>query len=330
MSSQKLEMMMRFFCILFLFTSTFSYSENINVEYNIPMYLGTDKYNDFSVVVDYKVVNGAVDIKSNNEFKFPGKEFLSKTISNFKNKEMFYDFINKNRKQKYSDEMFSLIYRNSSWLRESNSILLEGYSQIGDFVFYVLSVEGSNKVISLEKTKHGYQFPDVNENKYSYIIPLYALIKKHDNNFKNNNINKDFKRNCIVKKIENSCNLFLIANVEVYENEIKSELLMNFFDDARGLQGDDSIDKLFSSDFLSHNKASYLSNLLTLNPMLSIELSNSIIFYFGHVNSEGIKISKIVKFKKENNNIYITDSNRFNLVDSTISDSDFIHSLLNK
>ncbi|MCG3863568.1 MULTISPECIES: hypothetical protein [unclassified Photobacterium] len=197
-------------------------------------------------------------------------------------------------------------------------------------MFYVLSVEGSNKVISLEKTKHGYQFPDVNENKYSYIVPLYALLKNHENNHKNNNINKDFKRNCIVKKIDNSCNLFLFANVEVYDNEIKSELLMNFFDDARELQGDDSIDKLFSSDFLSHNKASYLSNLLTLNPMLSIELSNSIIFYFGYMSSEGIKISKIVKFKKENNNIYITDSNRFNLVDSTISDSDFIYSLLNK
>ncbi len=84
MSSQKLEMMMRFFCVLFLFIPTFSYSENISIEYNIPMYLGTDKYNDFSVVVDYKVVNGAVDIKSNNEFQFPGKEFLSKTISNIK------------------------------------------------------------------------------------------------------------------------------------------------------------------------------------------------------------------------------------------------------
>ncbi|MCG3866297.1 MULTISPECIES: hypothetical protein, partial [unclassified Photobacterium] len=135
MSSHKLEMMMRFFYVLFLFIPTFSYSENISVIYNIPMYLGTDKHNDFSVVVDYKVVNGAVNIKYNNEFQFPGKEFLSKIITNFKSKEMFYDFINKNRKQKYSDEMFSLIYRNSSWLRESNSILLEGYSQIGDFLF---------------------------------------------------------------------------------------------------------------------------------------------------------------------------------------------------
>ena len=325
--------MKRLFCLIFLLISTTVYADKKNIAYNFPMYVGMESYNDFGVTLTYRNIDELIDIKSKNNFRFPGDIYFSNFFENLGNKNSFKEFINKNRSVKYSQQDFELIYSGTSWIRSADSIALKGYTEVGRFVFFILSVEGELKAVALERTESGYQMPGINESDYSYMIPLYILIESFSSN-SNVSIKNDVKDGvCVIENSDSTCNLFLNETVKVFKggDENENDAVSEFLAKSKKYILDElsDIGELFSNDFSETNRDSFLYNLSTLKPIVSIEFSNSFIVYFGERSKDGVELFKLVRLKKIKGKLEIQENNKFNLIDRMISNSTFINALVN-
>jgi|GEM_PF-5899097 len=311
--------------IIFLFPLV-AIAKQVALDYEFPMYIGENKYNEFIVTIQYEYMSKPINLLSNKALNIPGIPYLKGILHNIDNEKALKRFINKKRKIKYTDRDFDLLFPGVIWLKNSNTILIKGYTQIGRYHFLVLSADGFTKVIALENSNKNIQIPSIDDNHFSYMLPIRALIGSFiSGSLKTSNINKK-NQNCMIRNFDNSCNLYMNAKVNKYKGNVmlQTDDLSNFLKKANV----DGINNRFSNSFSETDKSLYLKQLVELSPLASIEFSNSVIAYFGKTQAGKVEISRLVKFRKNSGNLQIQMDSKFNDIDSALSSSLFIQTLL--
>jgi hypothetical protein len=301
-------------------------AKQVALDYTFPMYVGENKYSEFVVTIQYEDMSNPVELLSDKSLDIPGASYLKGILANIDNKEALKEFINKKRKIKYTSQDFSFLFPGLTWLENANSISVKGHTQIGRYSFLILSVDNSTKVITLENSRNNFQIPKINENHFSYMLPTRALIGALiSGKVKSSNINKK-NQNCMIRNVDSSCNLFLNAKVNKYidsvrlQNDPLTEFIKNINENDFG--------NLFSDSFGKTDKQSYINQFIQLSPLVSIEFPNSVIAYFGKMKAGKMEISRLIKFRKNNNSLRIQIDSKFNDIDRVFSNSVFIKTLL--
>ncbi len=311
--------------IIFFFPLSIG-AKQVALDYNFPMYIGESKYNDFIVTIQYEELSRPVDLLLNKKVDVQGVSYLKGILANIDNKDALKKFINKKRKIKYTSQDFGFLFPGLDWLRNANSILIKGHTQIGRFSFLVLLADGSTKVIAFENIDNNVQIPNVSENHFSYILPTRALIGALiTGDIKTSNVNRR-NQNCMIRNSESRCNLFLNAKINKYIDNVglTNDFLTEFL---KKVNVNDS-GNLFSDSFGETDKQSYINQLIQLSPLASIEFPNSVIAYFGEKKAGKMEISRLIKFRKINNNLKIEMDSKFNDIDRVFSNSVFINTIL--
>ena len=130
----------------------------------------------------------------------------------------------------------------------------------------------------------------------------------------------------MIRNSDSRCNLFLNAKINKYIDSVRltNDLLTEF---VKKINAKD-FGNLFSDSFGETDKQSYMNQFMQLSPFASIEFPNSVIAYFGEKKAGKMEISRLIKFRKINNNLKIQMDSKFNDIDRVFSNSVFINTLL--